>query len=165
MLAAAVLGGGGLLVPQVALCNTLKPLKGLQWLRLRVGCPDSSWVSPALLSSEDAIHLTALTAMSHLDLAAAERGVGDSVALQLCQAMPLLRHLNVSCCNLFAVATLQAMAELKQLTFLNIAGNRSRASDSEVAQIFAKKKSASLKVVGMGTARRLCAFSSDAIGL
>eukprot|EP00775_Hariotina_reticulata_P003565 gene3565-3833_t len=142
----------GFMGEDVAVCAMLKPLRGLQWLHLRVGCQDDSLVAPALLQSEDAIHLTALTAMTHLDLARAGTGVGDSAAALLCKNMPLLRHLDVSSCNLRAVAALQAMAELKQLTYLNVAGNAGPAKDDGVWDVFMRKKKAGMTIIGARSA-------------
>uniref|UniRef100_A0A383WPB8 Uncharacterized protein n=1 Tax=Tetradesmus obliquus TaxID=3088 RepID=A0A383WPB8_TETOB len=95
----------------IAVCDSLADLARLRSLTI----PMPSWMVPA-----DALALTALTALTHLDLSGAGNGVDDLVASALACSLKQLRHLDLTFCQLEHMACMAAISHLSELTFLGL---------------------------------------------
>ncbi|KAF6251861.1 hypothetical protein COO60DRAFT_1628761, partial [Scenedesmus sp. NREL 46B-D3] len=96
-------------------CAELAGLTNLKHLCISYGV--------AMLAPGDALALTALTRLTHLNLGFNLAGVGDEAATALAGSCQQLCHLNLRCCNLVSMACLASVAHLTQPTRLWLAGN------------------------------------------
>jgi hypothetical protein len=92
------------------ICNYLSGLVSLQHLYLLLvgGKPHPN----------DCLKLCQLSRLTHLDLTNADRAVGDTGAVALASSLPLLRHLDLSMCQISSEIVIPAMARLQYLTQL-----------------------------------------------
>jgi hypothetical protein len=97
----------------IAACASLAGLTGLKDLTIE---------SPSRMVPGDALALTALTALTRLDLSGAGCGVDDVVATALACSLKQLQCLDLSRTTLKGGACLAAIGHLSQLTALVLSG-------------------------------------------
>jgi hypothetical protein len=95
----------------LAVFSCLAGLIGLH--DLKVACMTS--ITPG-----DAAALTTLTALTRLVVKGAVEGVGDGAACALASSLTKLRHLELDACGLHSMACLKDVAQLQQLTELQL---------------------------------------------
>lgn len=92
------------------ICSYLSGLVNLQHLQL--------WFMEGEPRYQDCLSLCRLKSLTHLSLHRAEQAVGDTVAVALASSLPLLRHLELSWCQISCDTVIPAMAMLQHLTQL-----------------------------------------------
>lgn len=122
----------------------LQGLSNIQALRLELG---ASTEQEALL--EGMVHLTGLTALTHLSLQSFP--TSDLVAVALACYLTGLKHLELTYCELFSTAALPAIGRLSGLTHLNLTGNNEGLYEGEGL----------LQLAGLRSLRKLAAISFD----